>query len=94
MSFITSLDGKTHARVAAAIDLLERGGSQLSMPHSRKMSRNLYELRVRGQIEVRVFYTIQANAIYLLHAYQKKSQKTPSKELSTALARLTRMTYM
>lgn len=87
-SFILELDATTKAKVANLLDLLERCGPKLGMPHSKKMSQGLYELRVRGKIEVRIFYTFKNNQIYLLHAFQKKSQKTPRRELKVAESRL------
>lgn len=87
-SFILELDATTKAKVANLLDLLEQYGPKLGMPHSKKMSRDLYELRIRGKIEVRIFYTFKNNQIYLLHAFQKKSQKTPRRELEVAESRL------
>ena len=37
---------------------------------------------------IRIFYTIANNEYYLLHAFKKKSQKTPAKELKVALDRM------
>lgn len=87
-SFILELDSTTKAKVANLLDLLGQYGPKLCMPHSKKMSRDLYELRIRGKIEVRIFYTFKNNQIYLLHAFQKKSQKTPRRELEVAESRL------
>lgn len=58
------------------------------MPHTRQMGDGLYELRVRGKQEVRIFYIFaKGSTIYLLHAFQKKTQTTPKKELETARQR-------
>lgn len=89
--FLTKLDAKTVAKVIHVIDLLERYGRQLGMPHSRHLSDNLYELRIRGKIEVRIFYALGENHILLLHAYQKKTEKLPSRELMLARKRLNEM---
>jgi|SRR5476651_2701630 len=70
-------------------ELLEVYGSQLGMPHSKQLSSGIYELRVRGKEEIRVFYGFKKKTIYLLHAFKKQTQKTPRKELDTALNRLT-----
>ncbi|MBI4079501.1 MAG: type II toxin-antitoxin system RelE/ParE family toxin, partial [Candidatus Levybacteria bacterium] len=37
---------------------------------------------------IRIFYTIYNKEYYLLHAFKKKSQKTPTQEIKTALDRI------
>lgn len=70
-------------------ELLEVYGSKLGMPHSKQLGSGIYELRVRGKEEIRVFYGFKQKSIYLLHAFKKQTQKTPRKELDIALNRLT-----
>lgn len=85
--FIKSLDSSTIAKVAHEIDLLEKHGPYLGMPHVKKISPDLYELRIRGKQEVRILYGFVKNNIYLLHAFKKQTQKTPRREIDTALKR-------
>lgn len=85
--FIGGLDDSTIAKVLRDIDLLEQYGSQLGMPHSKRIATNLYELRVRGKVEIRIFYTFHNDSAYLLHAFKKKNQKIPVKEIKLALER-------
>ena len=54
---IHSLDEATIAKVLRTIDLLEMFGHKLTPPHSKKAHTQLFELRVRGKQELRVFYT-------------------------------------
>ncbi len=89
--FIRSLDAPAIAKVAHNIDLLEQYGSVLGMPHSKRLTPELYELRVRGKQEVRIIYAFKNRSIYLLHAFKKQTQKTPQKEIFTALQRLNRV---
>jgi phage-related protein len=65
-------------------------GPDLGMPHSRAMRKGLFELRMKSKEGIgRVFYGIlPRQRIMMLHAFIKKSQKTPAKELSIARARL------
>jgi hypothetical protein len=84
--FFNSLEKRTLAKVLRTIDLLERFGNRLGMPHSKKVSESIYELRIRGEQEVRIFYSFHAEAIYLLTGFIKKSQKIPLKELVKAKA--------
>ena len=90
--FIKSLIPTTIAKITHTIDLLEQYGSLLNMPHSKKLTNNLYELRIRGREEIRILYTFQRRNIYLLHAFKKQSQKTPPKEIHIALKRLKDLT--
>ncbi len=77
-----------YMKLIHAIELLERGGPFLKPPYIKKLQGKLYELRISGKIAIRIFYTMHNNEYYLLHAFKKKGQKTPSKELKTALDRL------
>lgn len=86
--FIEEQDENTRARLIHAIELLETSGPFLKPPYIKKLQDKLYELRVFGQVAIRIFYTIHNNEYYLLHAFKKKTQKTPSKELKTALDRM------
>lgn len=86
--FIKTLEHSTIAKVTHAIDLLEKHGPFLGMPHSKKLTSELYELRIKGKQEIRIIYVFIKKDIYLLHAFKKQTQKTPSKELNIAIKRL------
>ena len=58
------------------------------MPYSKRITANLYELRIRGQQEVRIFYTINNGTAFLLHGFIKKTNKTTKREIETALNKL------
>lgn len=90
--FIKSLDSKTIAKVGQEIDLLEKHGPILGMPHAKKLTGELYELRIRGKQEIRIIYGFFRNNIYLLHAFKKKTQKTPQKGIKTAFNRFQTLT--
>ncbi|TSC72245.1 MAG: Uncharacterized protein G01um101470_387, partial [Parcubacteria group bacterium Gr01-1014_70] len=90
--FIESLEKKTIARVLRSIDLLAEYGNALEMPHSKHVQKNLFELRIRGYQEIRIFYSFSKSQAILLYGYVKKSQKTPKKELDKALRALKRLT--
>lgn len=82
--FISSLEKSTVAKTLRTIDLLEKFTFNLGIPHSKKMTDGLFELRVRGRQEVRIFYYFSKGTIYLLSGFIKKSQKTPPNELTKA----------
>ena len=90
--FISSLEKQTLAKVLRTIDLLEKFGPRLGMPHSKKISNNIFELRTRGHQETRIFYCFHDEAIYLLHGFIKKAQKIPKGELRIAKDKYSRLT--
>lgn len=90
-SFIKKLNTETIAKAMHTINLLEKHGYKLGLPHSKRLANDLYELRIRGKEEVRILYSFKSKSIYLLHAFRKKSQKTPKKEIKIALKRFTSM---
>ena len=90
--FIKSLEKSTIAKTVRTIDLLEKFGYKIGMPHSKKVSDNLFELRIRGQQEVRIFYSYHKGDIYLLSGFVKKSQQTPEKQLAKAKAKFLALT--
>lgn len=68
-------------------------GNHLSMPISRPLpsiAKGLHELRLSGRAgEYRVFYVIRVNdAIYILHATAKKTQKTDRRTIELIKTRL------
>ncbi len=75
----------------ALLDLQK--GVNLGMPLSRPMTGiapGVHELRIRGEgVTVRIFYYVRKeDAIIVFHAFQKKSQKIPSREINLARRRL------
>lgn len=58
------------------------------MPDSKRLEKDLYELRIRSIESIRIFYTFFENQIILLYAIHKKSQELKYKDLSTARQRL------
>lgn len=87
-----SLDKTPLDKCLRLIDLLKMFGNKLNMPYSKKISHNLYELRIRGQQEIRIFYCFHQNQAVILHFFVKKSQKTPRKEMEIALSRIAILT--
>jgi phage-related protein len=87
--FILHLPAGLLARYLRLTDLMLELGPNLGMPHTRAMGEGLFELRIKGQEGiVRVFYcTIVRRRIVMLHAFIKKSQKTPKRELNIATRR-------
>lgn len=78
----------TQSKIVHLLDLLEIHGNMLRMPYSKQLYKNLYELRMRGTLEIRIFYCFRGHKIILLHAFKKKTQKTPRKEIEITLKRI------
>lgn len=56
------------------------------------VGRGVAEIRIRVGREYRVLYVAKfAEAVYVLHAFEKKSQKTAQRELSIAADRLSEL---
>ena len=86
--FIKEQDEATYAKLLTAISLLRNGGPFLKPPFIKKLQNKLCELRVSGIVAIRIFYTMKNQEYYLLHAFKKKTQKTPHQELKIAIDRM------
>lgn len=87
-NFIENLEKPVIAKTLRTLDLLEKYGNKLGMPYSKKIDTDIFELRVRGKIDIRIIYCFYKNIIILLHAFVKKSQKIPHAEIVLAKKRL------
>jgi phage-related protein len=86
--FILEQEEETQARIILSIELLRDNGPFLKPPHIKKLRSKFYELRILGKVPIRIFYTIFENEYYLLHAFKKKSQKTPAREMNLGIDRM------
>ncbi len=86
--FIREQDEETYAKILSYILLLKTHGPYLKPPYIKKLQSKLYELRISSRVAIRIFYSIAKNEYYLLHAFKKKTQKTPPKELKIAIDRM------
>jgi len=87
VDYIDNLDKSVSPKYFKLIELLNEFGPRLGMPYSRKLTKNLNELRTRGKNPIRVIYTRVGNVYVILHAFQKKTNKTPTKEIKLAESR-------
>lgn len=90
--FIKKLQKPTQSKVLRSIELLEQYGHDLGMPHVKKVTIAIYELRICGQQEIRIFYVRQEHKAILLHGFIKKTQLTPQREIETAEKRFKALT--
>lgn len=75
------------------VDLVAEHGPMLRLPHSRAMGDGLFELRPKGRSGIgRAFYCyVVGRRVVVLHAFIKKTQKTPDRELKIARKRATQV---
>jgi len=86
--FINGLPEQEQVAVGRALLLLQEFGVHLGAPHVRSMTghRKLWELRAGA---IRLFYFAHTGRRFIiLHAFRKKSGKTPKQEIAIAERRM------
>jgi phage-related protein len=88
-AFIDSLPEPQQQKILRSILLLQENGTRLQAPHTKPLGDGLWELRtVFGGDAFRIIYfTWTGRRFVLLHAFQKKTQKTPPGEIELARGR-------
>jgi len=82
--FIARQPDECQAQYLAMVERLEADGFLIE-PFAKKIDKKLFELRVRRGRQMRVFYCYMAgNVIVGVHAFLKKTQKTPDREIKQA----------
>lgn len=82
--FLKSLNAPAFTRTKKVFQLLRDQGDQLGMPFSRPLGEGLFELRIFGRTQVRLFYIFKEGVAILLHGFIKKTQQIPRKEIEYA----------
>ncbi len=90
--FIRSLDDDTKCEIGTWLRILQEGRT-LGEPQSKPMRsihKNAYELRIKDKKGAyRVIYVLSiGDKILIPHAFTKKTQKTPQKEIEVSIKRL------
>jgi phage-related protein len=88
---LLSLPKDMQARFLRISELLESFGPQrVGLPHVRPLGEKLWEMRLSGKEGIgRAIYTASAGRrLVVLHAFVKKTQKTPRSAIDLALKRL------
>jgi phage-related protein len=88
--FLKSLPPGDRARIVRTVELLKSYGPELGMPYARHLAGKLWELRISaGRLDYRVLYFAHTGRRFvLLHAFRKKSRKTPRREIEMARRRM------
>ena len=89
-AFLNALDAPTRARFFWSIEQLRLRNTQAREPLVKHIEGRLWELRRESNTNIyRILYVLlPGRRIMLLHGFQKKTQKTPAREIATAMARL------
>lgn len=87
LEYIQTVPTKNKGRIAAYVTFLRDQGGRLDEPYSRYIRSGIRELRIEfARNRHRIFYiTIEGKKIILLHAFLKKTPKTPKQEIIRAL---------
>lgn len=85
--FLDSLSMRMRAKALRAISVLSAYGNALREPYSKPLRDGIFELRVSlGSDIVRMLYFFsEGHLVILTNGFVKKTRKTPSGEIETAL---------
>ena len=85
--FISKLNEIEKGRILRYLDLLDKYGFTLSGKYLKKLTSEVWELRP-GNIRL-LFGKSKINQnVFIVNVFKKKMQKTPKKEIETAITRL------
>jgi phage-related protein len=92
--FLNGLDARTQARFLRSIEQLRLRNVQAREPLVRHLEDKLWELREESQTNIYrlIYFFFTARRIVFLHGFQKKTQKTPRREIELAQLRLDHFT--
>jgi phage-related protein len=90
LNYIESWPVDVLADYARLVELLMEHGPSLRLPHSRAFGEGLFELRPKGRSGIgRAMYCfLLGKRVVVLHAFIKKTQQTPDRELKLARKRM------
>jgi len=88
--FLSALTKKKQGKVLQFLTMLEEYGPTLPFPYSSQVEGKLRELRAHyGNEQYRILYYGDANQTFvLLHAFIKRSDKLPKRDMNIGLERM------
>ena len=86
-AFLEQLSPRARDHIAHHIGLLQKRSPTLGMPYVRHLQGKLWELRVRtrGAVYRLLYFFHTGRRIVFLHAFVKKTRKTPRREIDVAV---------
>jgi phage-related protein len=90
LDWFQSQEPKVKAKLARIFDLLEGEGISVGKPYVAPIEDKLYEIRIEQDTNIyRILYFAYTDKRFiLLHGFQKKTPKTPKKELDLSKERM------
>ena len=88
--FIEDQPNRDQAVLVAVLDNIQNEGFSAKGANFRQLDGKLWEIKIKapsGGFRF-AYVTIKKEVIYILHAFKKKTPKTPKKELDVARKRL------
>lgn len=87
IDYLDSLNEKVQAKIVSYIDLLLENKGKLKYPYARHVKDKIWELRIDfAKNYHRILYFIfTGKRIILLHAFSKKTDKIPKRELEKTI---------
>lgn len=87
---ILAMPPKIQARTLRLLETIEEHGANLGPPHTDSMGNGLFEIRAKAKegIGRSIFCYMEGKHIKVLHAFVKKTKKTPKADLDLAKSRL------
>jgi len=92
---IAALPEDIRVRLAHIVDLMEAvGPERMRAPHVKPLRGKLWEMRMSGRdgIARAIYMAVTGRRIVILHAFVKKTQKTPPRAIRLALERAKELT--
>ena len=88
--FLTKLDLKTQARFDWSIEQLKVRNITAKEPLVRHLEGKIWELREESTTNIYrlLYFFFTGKQIVFVHGFQKKKQKTPRREIETAIERM------
>jgi len=88
---LAALDATFKAKFLHIAEMLENFGPEnVRDPYCKSLGHKLWEIRMKGRAGIAraIYVTAKAKKIMILHAFVKKTQKTPKRAIEIALKRL------
>lgn len=90
LDFIATIEKREQAKVLGCLKSIEDLGFTSPRAQHRQINGKLWKIKINAHsASYRFFYVaLQQNTLVILHAYKKKSQKAPNKDILIAEKRL------
>jgi len=87
---LDALPNDIRARFERIVNLIQTNGLEcVREPYVKHLEGRLWEMRMKGKdgIARAIYVTASGERVIVVHAFAKKTQKTPRREIETALKR-------